>query len=133
MKKILLCLCLLFGYSLANDKNGFFLWFDLGVSEVAVEGGADDRKYKSKISTPMYGIKAGYRHFFTDVVGLQGYFGFRDSFININTSNAGSAVTGNGNKTSTYYSFLPLMANADVIFDLYKKDNFSLDAIVGLV
>lgn len=121
MKKILLCLCLLFGYSMANDKDGFFLGAEIGISEVSVAASANGYSSKVKLSAPMYGFKAGYRYFFSDLIGLRGYISFKDSFVDVKSQ---------GSNVSSH--FMPIMANADIIFDFYKTQNYSFDAIVGL-
>ncbi|MBR7117856.1 MAG: outer membrane beta-barrel protein [Helicobacteraceae bacterium] len=127
MKKILLCLCLLFGYSMANDKDGFFLGAEIGISEVSIAASANGNSVKVELSAPMYGFKAGYRYFFSDLIGLQGYISFKDSFVDVNSS--GSLVELQGNGSS---HFMPIMANADIIFDFHKTQNYSFDAIVGV-
>lgn len=119
MKKILLCLCLLFGYSMANDKDGFFLGAEIGISEVSVATGAVGNG--GKVSAPMYGFKAGYRYFFSDLIGLRGYISFKDSFVDVKLQ----SINGSAH-------FMPIMANADIIFDFYKTQNYSFDAIVGV-
>ena len=129
MKKILLCLCLLFGYSMANDKDGFFLGAEIGISEVRVAASANGGSGKVELSAPMYGFKAGYRYFFSDLIGLQGYISFKDSFVGIDSSFNIANVKLQGNGSS---HFMPIMANADIIFDFYKTQNYSFDAIVGV-
>ena len=125
MKKILLCLCLLFGYSVANDKNGLFLGLEFGISEINLKVSSQAGGGKIKLSAPMYGLKAGYRHFFTDLIGLQGYFSFKDSFFN------GKYNILSANNSASMH-FMPFMANADVIFDFYKANEISFDAILGV-
>ncbi|RDU58098.1 outer membrane beta-barrel protein [Helicobacter sp. MIT 99-5507] len=121
MKKILLCLCLLFGYSMANDKDGFFLGAEIGISEVSVAASANGYSGKVKLSAPMYGFKAGYRYFFSDLIGLRGYISFKDSFVDVKLQGSNGSA-----------HFMPIMANADIIFDFYKTQNYSFDAIVGV-
>ena len=116
MKKILMCLCLLVGYGMANDRSGAILGVEFGLSEINVAGNG-----KVKSSAPLYGFKAGYKHFFTDLVGLQGYLSFKDTF-NSNKSDG----------SSDSLHFMPIMANADIIFDFYKSNDVSLDAIIGV-
>ena len=125
MKKILLCLCLAFGYGVANDKNGVILGIEFGLSEVDLKASAQGRSGNIKLSAPVYGFKAGYKHFFTDLIGLQGYFSFKDAFASVKQGGALNSVDSSAH-------FMPLMANADVIFDFYKTNNLSLDAIIGI-
>lgn len=130
MKKILLCLCLLFGYSMANDKDGFFLGAEIGISEVSLAASAAGYSVEVKQSAPMYGFKAGYRYFFSDLIGLRGYISFKDSFTYSIVNVKGAGTTESSAESSAH--FMPIMANADVIFDFYKTQNYSFDAIVGL-
>ena len=129
MKKILMCLCLLVGYGMANDRSGAILGVEFGLNEVDLKASAQGVSGNIKLSAPVYGFKAGYKHFFTDLIGLQGYFSFKDSFINANAKIDSSNISVSGSGSA---HFMPIMANADVIFDFYKSNDVSLDAIIGV-
>ena len=157
MKKILMCLFLAFGYGVANDettsdKNGILIGAEFGMSEMnekrntTVNTGTNivttvNTEDRYRYSAQLYGFKVGYKHFFTDLIGLQGYLSFKDAIVSTKnkgkdeTSITAGDVTVNGKGTranSEVYHFMPLMANADVIFDFYKINNLSLDAIIGV-
>ena len=126
MKKILMCLCLLVGYGMANDRSGAILGVEFGLSELnKIESDTTLGTEKNKDAAPLYGFKAGYKHFFTDLIGLQGYLSFKHSFNS-------NKYESEGTSSKTTYDFMPIMANADVIFDFYKSNNVSLDAIIGI-
>ena len=129
-----------------SDKNGVFMGIELiGVSEIDLDINIDNyRLFKDKSTGIMFGLNLGYRHFFTDLIGLQGYFSVKDTFFVMGVPKSNTYSYGTTLDTNPWISqrsldvlsssdqFLQIMANIDVIFDFHKTKNFSFDAIAGI-
>lgn len=80
MKKILICFILFIGFAQANDKDGVFLGFELGLGEVKTTESFNGATSNTKLNLPLYGFRIGYTRYFSDFFGISTYVNFRDLF-----------------------------------------------------
>lgn len=80
MKKILICFILFIGFAQANDKDGVFLGFELGLGEVKTTESFNGATSNTKLNLPLYGFRIGYTRYFSDFFGISTYANFRDLF-----------------------------------------------------
>ena len=121
MKKILICFILFIGFAQANDKDGVFLGFELGLGEVVAKESFNGLTSNTKLNLPLYGFRIGYTRYFSDFFGISTYVNFRDLF---------QSVSVNGVKT--HIDIMSFAANMDFLLDFYNERSVSVGAFAGI-
>lgn len=120
-EKILICFILFIGFAQANDKDGVFLGFELGLAEVAEKESFNGLTSNTKLNLPLYGFRIGYTRYFSDFFGISTYVNFRDLF---------QSVSVNGVKT--HIDIMSFAANMDFLLDFYNERSVSVGAFAGI-
>ncbi len=121
MKKILICFILFIGFAQANDKDGVFLGFELGLGEVKTTESFNGATSNTKLNLPLYGFRIGYTRYFSDFFGISTYVNFRDLF---------QSASVNGVKT--HIDIMSFAANMDFLLDFYNERSVSVGAFAGI-
>ncbi len=115
MKKFIVGFLLLCGiYAGAQEADGVFVGADIGFSELQMKEEFSYFSYTYKESSFDIGVKAGYKMFFNDWLGLRIYGNVDYTFEHSNLSS------------------LVIAANADALFNFYDVDDLSFGAFAGI-
>lgn len=133
MKKILVASLLTLAFcvvGLAKESDGIFVGFEVGLGSATLKTNGIDLANqvwdnKSTATNAGYGGKIGYKHFFSDYLGVRGYFG-------INWFETMGKNTTAGTTSKTTISILSYSLNADALFNFYSNESANYGAFVGL-